>query len=382
MQNNTKNNTTSNQQLGWKMVAIASGVAIISLYFNISFGASLGIDSTSRLSMGGFYLLADLAKLIALVVAGFALSQRHFWQAAIFIIIFIFTVSFSLISSTAFMATLLDTQQTDKLTKSDGYQDHRNAKTRAQTAVESTAISSHNVDAAKRKAKALKQQQQAAKSAYDSYNSMANYPTATRQALSKLNAIDNQLSEQQKIINQGAKYQGALINLERLENKNIKATSTDTENAGFGAVALALGLDVDTFTSRLFLLMAIAGELITTSFFTYVGFVFGDKKRVFSHSELIQMQAQLIAETEQQNDIKKLFLSSSNTHIVNHDIHPQADIDPENVEQSPTADKQKRVKGEQYTCAETDCVNLFTANNGWHKFCSDCRQKKDRKVIA
>ncbi|MDQ6962731.1 MAG: hypothetical protein Q9M28_09445, partial [Mariprofundaceae bacterium] len=57
----------------------------------------------------------DLAKLIALGIIGYALVNRSHAIAAVFGVVFILTVVFSLISAQSFMASLLHFQEVERL---------------------------------------------------------------------------------------------------------------------------------------------------------------------------------------------------------------------------------------------------------------------------
>ncbi|MDQ6963259.1 MAG: hypothetical protein Q9M28_12160 [Mariprofundaceae bacterium] len=329
----TSKEDKSNISLGWKMIFIAVFLGIISLYMNVSFGYSLGTDSASKFTMAGQYLSFDLAKLISLLIIGYALTKKQHVHAVVFSIVFVLTVGFSLISAQAYMASLLHGQKVERLKGSDAYQDNKNAKQRASSKVESLAISSSEVGTAQGKIERLERQASAARSTYENYANRGNYPTRANQAANELDSIEAQLEKQQSIVNQGNAYRGALTNLARLEGKQVSGGFESVENAGLSSVAFALGLDVKTFQARLLLFMAIGSELITTMFFFYSGHVLGSRVRKYTHNEMIQMQHQLMEETKEKeamNDQFKSFLPVVETLAEAQSTEEK--IDPEDID--------------------------------------------------
>ncbi|MDQ6962947.1 MAG: hypothetical protein Q9M28_10565, partial [Mariprofundaceae bacterium] len=121
-------------------------------------------------------------------------------------------------------------------------------------------------------------------------------------------------------------------------------------------------------------------ELITTAFFAYVGYVCGDSVRKYSHTELMQMQRQLVQETQEKeamNDRFKSFLPVVETLAEAQSSEAQAD--PENIEQVKLPTKEKKAIGTEYTCFEDGCSNTFTARTVWHKRCDQCREKQSKQ---
>jgi len=381
----------TNPSLGWKMIFIAVFLGCISLWMNISFGYSLGTDSTSQLVMAGEYLSFDLAKLIALTIIGFAIAKNNHVIAGVFTVVFVLTVGFSLISAQSYMSSLMYEQKVKNVMTSDAYQDNQNAKGRAQTKVEGLAISSSEINTAQAKVDRLERQQAAARATYENYASRGNYPTRARQALSELNSIEAQLDKQQAIVNQGSAYNGALANLDRLENKTFTGgliAGDSGENAGFTSVAFALGVDVKTFIARLLLFMAIGSEIITTMFFFYAGHVMGLRVRKYSHQEIMQMHLQIAKEEQEKSAIglhvnHVMAISSKASQvpeIVESEKTPgKTKIDPEDVDQVELPTKEKKAIGTEYVCCEDDCINTFTARTVWHKRCDVCREDNSKK---
>ncbi|MDQ6963253.1 MAG: hypothetical protein Q9M28_12130, partial [Mariprofundaceae bacterium] len=320
----------------------------------------------------------------------YALVNRSHAIAAVFGVVFILTVVFSLISAQSFMASLLHFQEVERLQASDAYQDNKNAKTRAQTKVENLAISSSEVSTAQAKVENLERQQSAAQKTYDDYASRGNYPTRARQAAHDLERIEGQLAKHQNIVSRGSAYNGALANLDRLESKKVSGGFESVANAGFSSVAFALGVDMKTFVARLLLFMAIGSELITTMFFFYAGRVMGSRVRKYTHNEMIQMQHQLMEETKEKeamNDRFKSFLPVVETLAEAQSSEAQsseaqsseAQADPENIEQVKLPTKEKKAIGTEYTCFEDGCENTFTARTVWHKRCDECRERQSKQ---
>ncbi|MDX8399062.1 MAG: hypothetical protein R8K20_02290 [Gallionellaceae bacterium] len=369
--------STANPKLGLKMLAVAGFFGLISLWMNVSFGYSLGTDSTSRFAMAGEYLAFDLAKLIALGIIGYAWSHHNHVIAGVFAVVFVLTVGFSLISSQAFMAGKIASQEQAALQASDSYKDHRAAKARAQTKADDMAISSADVDAAKSRAAGLQRQQQAALKIYNGYASKEHYQSRASDAAAHLADIEQQLATQQAIVSRGSAYNGALSTLDRLDNKTSKGARS-VANAGFFSVALALGLDPKTFIARLLLMMAIGGEIITTMCFYYAGSVRGTCTRSYTHDDMIQMHRQMIRE-ESEKGAMQAHLSRSIAAIDPAPIAKDTKIEnPEDIDSLPVQQKAiKKTIGGEYACAESGCDNMFLARTVWHKFCPNCRARKD-----
>jgi len=371
----------SNYSLGWKMLFIAFFLGFISLWMNVSFGYSLGTDTTSKLAMAGEYLSFDLAKLVALTIIGFAWAKRNHVIAAVFVVVFVLTVGFSLISAQSFMASLLHGQKVERVMQSAAYQDNQNAKQRAQAKVEELAISSSEINEAKAKVERLERQQAAAQATYEQYASRGNYPTRARQAGMELEAIESQIEKQQAIVNQGSAYNGALTNLDRLENKKITNIAGESvENAGFSSVAFALGVEVKVFIAKLLLFMAAASEIITTMFFFYAGHVMGLKVRKYSHQEMMQMHLQMAQEEKEKAALAIHVKQALEVEpITTTAVQETPKVDPESIEKVKLPKAEKKALGTEYQCFEDGCNNRFTARTVWHKRCDECREKNSKE---